>query len=254
MAFTGNKFEFRMLGASQSVAGPNIALNTIMAEELEQFADILEKSEDFGEDLQKLIRKTFSEHQHIIFNGNGYDEAWLQEAEKRGLCNLPSTAEALPAYLAPKNVELFTKHGIYTRQEMTARGEIHIEHYSTVIAIEVNTMADMIRHDILPAVSAWGDALCQRIYHKKSLNIPCHYEETTAAEVCALTDGLMAACDKLQADLAARPAGGTAAMRYSRDVLVPDMAEARRIADRLEVITDAKYWPFPTYSEMLYYL
>ena len=254
MAFNGNKFEFRMLGASQSVAGPNIALNTIMAEELEQFADILEKSENFQEDLQKLIRKTFSDHRHIIFNGNGYDEAWLQEAEKRGLCNLPSTPDALPAYLAPKNVELFTKHGIYTRQEMTARGEIHIEQYSTIISIEANTMVDMIRHDILPAVSAYAGDLCQRIQNKTACAMPCRYETSTAAEISRLTDDLQTACEKLAADIALRPAEPRAAMLYCRDVLVADMESARKLADRLEVITDGKYWPFPTYSEMLYYL
>jgi len=254
MAFTGNKFEFRMLGASQSVAGPNIALNTIMAEELEQFADILEQSENFQEDLQKLIRKTFSDHQHIIFNGNGYDEAWLREAEKRGLCNLPATPDALPAYLAPKNVELFTRHGIYTKQEMTARGEIHIENYSTVITIEANTMVDMIRHDILPAVSAYAGDLCQRIRNKTACAMPCRYETSTAAELCRLTDDLQTACEKLAADAARRPTEPRAAMHYCRDVLVADMAAARQIADRLEVITDGKYWPFPTYSEMLYYL
>ena len=132
MAFTGNKFEFRMLGSSQSISGPNIALNTIMAEELKQFADELEKSKDFQADLSKLIKKTFTEHQRIIFNGNGYDDAWIKEAEKRGLCNLTSTADALPAYTAKKNVDLFVKHGIYTKEEINARAEIHIENYSTV--------------------------------------------------------------------------------------------------------------------------
>ena len=254
MAFTGNKFEFRMLGASQSIAGPNIALNTIMAEELQQFADILEKSDNFQEDLQKLIRKTFFEHQRVIFNGNGYEGAWLEEAEKRGLFNLPSTAEALPAYLAPKNVELFTSHGIYTKQEMTARGEIHIQNYSTIISIEANTMVDMIRHDILPAASAFAGDLCERIRHKNACAMPCRYETTTAAEVCQLTDELQMVCERLSEHAARRPAEPWAAMHYCRDVLVADMDEARKLADRLEVITDAKYWPFPTYSEMLYYL
>jgi glutamine synthetase len=225
-----------------------------MAEELEQFADILEKSENFQEDLQKLIRKTFSDHQHIIFNGNGYDEAWLQEAEKRGLCNLPSTPDALPAYLAPKNVELFTKHGIYTKQEMTARGEIHIEHYSTIISIEANTMVDMIRHEILPAVSAYAGDLCQRIRNKTACAMPCRYETSTAAEISRLTDDLQAACEKLAEDTARRPADPRASMHYCHDVLVSDMEAARKLADRLEIITDGKYWPFPTYSEMLYYL
>ena len=160
MAFTGNKFEFRMLGSSQSISGPNITLNTIMAEELEQFADELEVSRDFQADLEKLIRRVFTEHQRIIFNGNGYDEAWLEEAGKRGLSNLTSTADALPMYTAPKNVDLFVKHGIYTKEEIEARAEIHIENYSTVICIEARTMTDMIRRQILPAVSAFAGDLC----------------------------------------------------------------------------------------------
>ena len=146
MAFTGNKFEFRMPGSSLSVSGPNIALNTIMAEELEQFADELEKAEDFQSALHQLVKRTLTEHQRIIFNGNGYDDAWLQEAERRGLSNLKSTADALPAYIAPKNIQLFVKHGIYTEAEVRARYEIHVENYSTVISIEAKTMIDMIRH------------------------------------------------------------------------------------------------------------
>ena len=154
MAFTGNKFEFRMLGSSQSISGPNIALNTIMAEELQQFADQLEKSKNFQSDLEKLIKKVFTDHQRIIFNGNGYDDAWIAEAEKRGLSNLKSAADALPVYTAKKNVDLFVKHGIYTKEEINARAAIHIEIYPTVLTIEARTMADMLRRQILPAVSA----------------------------------------------------------------------------------------------------
>ena len=144
MAFTGNKFEFRMLGSSQSISGPNIALNTIMAEELQQFADQLEKSKNFQSDLEKLIKKVFTDHQRIIFNGNGYDDAWIAEAEKRGLSNLKSAADALPVYTAKKNVDLFVKHGIYTKEEINARAEIHIENYTTVLTIEARTMADKL--------------------------------------------------------------------------------------------------------------
>ena len=150
MAFTGNKFEFRMLGSSQSISGPNIALNTIMAEELQQFADQLEKSKNFQSDLEKLIKKVFTDHQRIIFNGNGYDDAWIAEAEKRGLSNLKSAADALPVYTAKKNVDLFVKHGIYTPDEVQARYEIHAENYAAVTSIEAKTMADMIRRQILP--------------------------------------------------------------------------------------------------------
>ena len=252
MAFTGNKFEFRMLGSSQSISGPNITLNTIMAEELEQFADELEVSRDFQADLEKLIRRVFTEHQRIIFNGNGYDEAWLEEAGKRGLSNLTSTADALPMYTAPKNVDLFVKHGIYTKEEIEARAEIHIENYSTVICIEARTMTDMIRRQILPAVSAFAGDLCSRAGTKKDLGACCQYEVSTACQVGSLTDALMAASDKLEMDLSAIPADAAEAMRYSHDVLIPDMDTARRAADQLETLTSSDRWPFPTYSDLLF--
>ena len=252
MAFTGNKFEFRMLGASQSISGPNIALNTIMAEELKQFADELEASRDFQADLPKLIRRVFTEHQRIIFNGNGYDEAWLEEAGKRGLSNLTSTADALPMYTAPKNVDLFVKHGIYTKEEIEARAEIHIENYSTVICIEARTMTDMIRRQILPAVSAFAGDLCSRAGTKKDLGACCQYEVSTACQIGSLTDALMAASDKLEMDLSAIPADAAEAMRYSHDVLIPDMDTARRAADQLETLTGSDRWPFPTYSDLLF--
>ena len=254
MAFTGNKFEFRMLGSSQSISGPNIALNTIMAEELNQFADELEKSADFQSDLQKLIKKTFTEHQRIIFNGNGYDDAWIAEAEKRGLCNLKSTADALPAYIAPKNVELFVKHGIYTKEEIEARYEIHVENYSTVLTIEANTMVDMIKHDILPAVSGYATDLCERADSKAACGVACKFEKETAAKVAQLTDDLMDACAKLDGDIAAIPADSEAAIKFCHDVIVPDMAAAREIADKLETLTASEYWPFPVYSDMLFYV
>ena len=252
MAFTGNKFEFRMLGSSQSISGPNITLNTIMAEELEQFADELEVSRDFQADLEKLIRRVFTEHQRIIFNGNGYDEAWLKEAGKRGLSNLTSTADALPMYTAPKNVDLFVKHGIYTKEEIEARAEIHIENYSTVICIEARTMTDMIRRQILPAVSAFAGDLCSRAGTKKDLGACCQYEVSTACQIGSLTDALMAASDKLETDLSAIPADAAEAMRYSHDVLIPDMDTARRAADQLETLTGSDRWPFPTYSDLLF--
>ena len=252
MAFTGNKFEFRMLGSSKSISGPNITLNTIMAEELEQFADELEVSRDFQADLEKLIRRVFTEHQRIIFNGNGYDEAWLEEAGKRGLSNLTSTADALPMYTAPKNVDLFVKHGIYTKEEIEARAEIHIENYSTVICIEARTMTDMIRRQILPAVSAFAGDLCSRAGTKKDLGACCQYEVSTACQIGSLTDALMAASDKLETDLSAIPADAAEAMRYSHDVLIPDMDTARRAADQLETLTSSDRWPFPTYSDLLF--
>nr|WP_325222490.1 glutamine synthetase III [uncultured Oscillibacter sp.] len=252
MAFTGNKFEFRMLGSSQSISGPNIALNTIMAEELKQFADELEPSADFQADLQKLIRRVFTEHQRIIFNGNGYDDTWIAEAEKRGLSNLKSTADALPAYIAPKNIDLFVKHGIYTEEEVRARYEIHVENYRTVLSIEASTMIDMIRHEILPAVSKYAADLCARAERKKSLGIPCAYETNTALGIAEITDNLMEECRVLASDLEDMPAGPEEAMRYCHDTLISDMGEARASADALEVLTASEYWPMPVYSELLF--
>ena len=253
MAFTGNKFEFRALGSSQSISGPNIALNTIMAEELEQFADELEGSQDFQADLAALIRRVLTEHQRIIFNGNGYTEDWIAEAEKRGLCNFPSTAEALPAYIAQKNVDLFVKHGIYTPDEVQARYEIHAENYAAVTSIEAKTMADMIRRQILPAVSAFGAELCERMGKKQQMNLSCGYETETAKAVSALTEELYAACGQLEADIAGIPADATKAMGYCHKNLVPGMAKARKAADELEALLPKEAWPFPVYGDILFY-
>lgn len=252
MAFTGNKFEFRMLGSSQSISGPNIALNTIMAEELKQFADELESSADFQADLQKLIRRVFTEHQRIIFNGNGYDGNWIAEAERRGLANLKSTADALPAYVQQKNIDLFVKHGIYTEEEVRARYEIHVENYRTVLTIEASTMIDMIRHEILPAVSKYAADLCARAERKKSLGIPCAYEINTALGIAEITDNLMEDCRVLASDLEDMPAGPEEAMRYCHDTLISDMGVARASVDALEVLTASEYWPMPVYSELLF--
>ncbi|MDY3282137.1 glutamine synthetase III family protein [Dysosmobacter sp.] len=254
IAFTGNKFEFRALGSSQSISGPNIALNTIMADALSQFADELEQSADFQSDLSGLIRRELTAHQRIIFNGNGYDESWPVEAQRRGLANLRSTADALPAYVAPKNVDLMVRHGIYTPHEIQARYEIHLENYRSVISIEAHTMADMIRREVLPAVSAYGAELCRRLEEKKSCGMANVYEQSTAQEVSRLTDGLLSACRKLEQDTGTIPATASEAVTYCRSVIVPDMKAARSFADRLEVLTDAKYWPFPVYSDMLFYV
>ena len=252
MAFTGNKFEFRMPGSSQSVSGPNIALNTIMAEELQQFADELEGSFDFQADLQKLIRRVLTEHQRVIFNGNGYTEDWLAEAKRRGLVNLPTAADALPMYNAKKNVDLFTKHGIYTEAEINARAEIHIENYRTVVSIEARTMANMIRHQILPAVSAYAGALCQRAAAMEPLGVSCKYESSTARELGKYTDLLMDQCAGLERILSKIPADAHEAMKFCQENLLPAMAKARESADHLEELTDSTFWPFPVYSDLLF--
>ena len=238
LAFTGNKFEFRMLGSSQSIAGPNIALNTIMAEELGKFADELEQAEDFEAALQKLVCRTFTEHQRIIFNGNGYSEEWTQEAARRGLSNYPSTAKCLPTYISQKNVELVTKHGIYTESEFRARYEIHLAAYRKMINIEAKTCVDMALHQILPAAMHYSRDLCKGILSKKELGLPCGAESSLARQLSDATDGLYKSCEQLQQDLNHIPGGNEATVTYCHDVIVADMEALRAQADILESLTD----------------
>ncbi|MCR5556152.1 MAG: glutamine synthetase type III, partial [Butyrivibrio sp.] len=252
MAFTGNKFEFRMLGSAQSISGPNIALNTIMAQELKEFADKLEKSKNFNADLQKLIKKTFTEHQRIIFNGNGYDESWVKEATKRGLSNLVSTADALPHYADKKAVDLYVGNGVYTAGEIEARALIHAETYGAKIAIEANTMLDMIRRQILPAVSSYAADLCDRMATLKAAGCVTAYETDTSKEVAVLTDALMKQCQKLAKDMSKVPADPWKAMEYYHKTIIADMDAARKSADALELLVDEQYWPFPVYSDLLF--
>ncbi len=252
MAFTGNKFEFRMLGSSQSISGPNIALNTIMAQELKEFADILEKSKNFNADLQKLIKKTFTEHQRIIFNGNGYDESWVKEATKRGLSNLISTADALPHYADKKAVDLYVSNGVYTEGELEARALIHADTYNAKIAIEANTMLDMIRRQILPAVSSYAADLCDRMATLKAAGCVTAYETDTSKEVAVLTDALMKQCQKLAKDMGKVPEDPWKALAYYHKTILADMDAARKSADALELLVDQQYWPFPVYSDLLF--
>ena len=243
MAFTGNKFEFRMPGSSLSIAGPNIVLNTVMAHELMLFADELEKADDFDECIAHLIRRELTAHRRIIFDGNGYDESWIAEARLRGLSNFSTAVDSLPSY---------TEHAIYTREEVDARYNIHVENYNATIEIEARTMIDMIRKDILPAVSEYGTALCKGYSKRKDLGLPYKYEENNARNNCMLSDCLHDACSKLEKDLRSVPAHPEKAMRYCHDVLVPDMNECRSYTDELETITERSAWPFPTYSDLLF--
>ena len=254
LAFTGNKFEFRMLGSSQSIAGPNIALNTIMAEELKWFADQLENSGNFEADLQRLICKVLTEHQRIIFNGNGYDESWVAEAEKRGLSNLRSTAECLPAYISQKNIDLVTRHGIFTEAEFRARYEIHQESYCKLIHIEAMTMIDMIRHQIIPAASAYAGSLCNTIHAKEAVPVSCRAEKNLAVKLSAATDSLYDNCQALKAALEQAPHSLDARVAYYHDIVIPTMNDARSDADLLEQLTNKSYWPYPTYSDLLFYV
>ena len=255
LAFTGNKFEFRMLGSSQSIASPNVVFNTIMAEELSRFADILERSENFHKDLQTLLHDTFKAHQRIIFNGNGYDDEWVREAERRGLSNLRDTVDCMPAYIDPKNVDLFTKHGILTQAEMHARYEIHLENYCKVTTIEANTMLDMVMREILPAVVKYTDELAVATFHKKEmLKAACTAETSLAQRISQLTDELYSLCSELKSALQIAPAvdGGIDAARYYRSEVVARQNKICDIVSELESCTSAVHWPYPTYANILF--
>lgn len=253
LAFTGNKFEFRMLGSSQSIADPNVVLNTIMAEELGKFADVLEKADNFHESLQKLVQDSLIQHQRILFNGNSYSQEWEIEAARRGLGNYKSTAQCLPNYINPKNLDLVTRHHIFTEEEYLARHSIHMDSYCKMVRIEAQTCADMILRQILPASMAYSKALCDGIITKKALSIPCQAEETLAQRLSAITDTVFASCEKLQHDLDRVPTGREQSVAYFHDVITADMDDLRCNADLLEQLTDKRYWPYPTYSDLLFY-
>ena len=256
VAFTGNKFEFRMPGSSQSIAGPVTVLNTIMAEELSQFYALLKEAPDFNKALHDLVRKAFIEHGRIIFNGNGYEEAWVEEAARRGLANLRSTADALPTYVLPKNVELMMKHGVYTKEEMLSRHEIHMEKYRKVIHIEAATMVDMVQHEILNAASEYESKLCETMLrkHEAAPELPCHVEKSLANSIGILNDKLLEQTVTLKTALETAPVGasGEEEMRYYHDVVAADMDAVRDTVDRLETLTAGKYWPYPTFYDLLF--
>ena len=253
VAFTGNKFEFRSLGSSQSIAGPNTILNTIMAEELEQFAEELEGVKDFSSALHELIKRVFTEHQRILFSGNGYDESWIAEAERRGLANLHNTAEALPAYILPKNIQLMTSHGVYSKSEMMARHEIHMEKYCKVIGIEAGTLVDMVQHSILGAASAYADKLCQSLAHKKAAGGASPPAPALAGTVSTLCDELMDRTLALKTALQSEPnAPQEELVRYYHDVVFNAMSRVREVVDQLEQLVDKSYWPFPNYTDLLF--
>ena len=256
LAFTGNKFEFRMLGSSQSIASPNVVLNTIMAEELSRFADILEKADNFQSTLQDLLQETFTAHQRIIFNGNGYDETWVAEASRRGLSNLRDTVDCMPAYIDKKNVDLFTKHAVLTETEMRARYEIHLENYCKISAIEANTLLDMAQRHILPAVSAYADRLAQTAFHKENVTpaLSARMENTMARRINDLGEQLFDACEALRSALHSAPAadGGIDAARYYRAEISTRTQQAGDLISRLETMVDANAWPYPTYADILF--
>ena len=255
-AFTGNKFEFRMPGSSASISGVNVVLNTAVAESLRQYADILEKADDFEAALHDLIKDVIHKHKRIIFNGNGYDESWVKEAEKRGLLNLRSTPDCVPYYLSEKNVELFTRHKVYTETELHARYEIKLDNYSKVLHIEAQTMLDMVWKDILPAASAYTKELAETVAAKKSIGggIDTSYEEKLAGHVSVLLASATKKAEALEyALMGVKDITDTLALaRYYRDTIFAAMNELRIIVDEMETHCAAKYWPYPSYGDILF--
>ena len=255
-AFTGNKFEFRMVGSSQSISGPNVVLNTAVAESLRQYADALEGAEDFEKALHDLIRDVIRRHKRIIFNGNGYDDAWIREAESRGLLNLRSTPDCVPYYLAPKNIELFARHKVYSETEIRARYEIKLDGYCKVLHIEALTMLDMVWKDILPAVSRYSKALADAAISKKALcsEIDCRFETEQAKKISSLTAAAVARAQDLEyAVMDVKNAGDSLAQaRCCRDEVFSAMNELRTVIDELESCTASSCWPFPSYGEILF--
>ena len=255
-AFTGNKFEFRMLGSADSIACANIMLNTAVAESLRLFADELEAAEDFNTTLHNLIKRTIKEHKRIIFNGNGYDDAWIAEAEARGLLNLKATPDCLPYYSHEKNLKLFATHKIYSETEVRSRRDIMLGNYCKIINIEGLTMVDMVKKDILPAVSAYVKELAETGNAKKTFcpGVDCSYEETLVfrlSELCGVVcKQVMTLSDKL-AD-AKKSTDVLSAANYFKDVIIPEMNAIRSNVDEMETITDAKYWPYPSYGDLLF--
>ena len=254
-AFTGNKFEFRMLGSSSSVSCTNVVLNTAVAEELKQFADELEGAANFEEALHELIKKTVTDHKRIIFNGNGYDDAWIAEAEKRGLLNLRSTPECLPYSLHEKNMKLFISHKVYSETEMRARYEILSENYCKIINIEALTMIDMAKKDILPAVSKYSHELSDTVIAKAACgDIESGYEKELLAKVSKLNTAAYKKTEKLeQAVLKAKEISETQELSmYYKDAVFAAMSELRITVDELETVVPADIWPYPSYGDMLF--
>ena len=255
-AFTGNKFEFRMLGSAFSISGPNIVLNTIVAEELEQFADTIEKAADKDAAIKALIKETITAHKRIIFNGDGYTDAWVEEAKMRGLLNLKSTPEAIPCLLAKKNIDLFTKHNIFTEAEIHARTEILLENYAKTIRIEGLCLAEMIAKDLLPSASAAASDLAATIANKKmaGLDVEGTYELETIKKISALSTALcqkVAGLEKALAAAAAVEGGEEIANYYHENVFAP-MLDIRAAADELEPMISEKYLTYPTYGQLLF--
>ncbi len=254
-AFTGNKFEFRMLGSSNSISCANIHLNAAVAEVLRQFADKLEGAKDFNKALHDLIKKTIKEHKRIIFNGNGYDDAWVKEAEKRGLSNLRTTADCMPKICDKKNVEMLTSHGIFTEAEIYSRCDIMLENYVKSVNIEAQTMVDMACKEIIPAVAKFASDTASAVAVKKSVaKAACKYETKLVEELSVLIDEMDDATTKLEDTVAKLKTIGDIKKEseFVRDKMIPAMDKLRAAADKAETITAEDYYPFPAYDKLLF--
>ena len=256
-AFTGNKFEFRMLGSSNSIACANIMLNAAVAESLKIYADRLENADDFETALHEMIKKTIKDHKRIIFNGNGYDDEWIKEAtEKRGLLNLRTTPDAIPHLLDKKNVDMLTSHKVFSEAELKSRCEITLENYCKTVTIEANTMSQMAKKEILPAIEEYTAFIASAAGKKKALDaeVSCVYETGTVRKLSLLSGQIFEKCDELDKVLCKLSDSENVEQEgyMIRDELLPKMSELRVACDEAEVITAEKYWPFPTYGELLF--
>ena len=255
-AFTGNKFEFRMVGSSQSISEANIILNTAVADVLRRYADELEGTADFESALHELIKRSIREHRRIIFNGNGYEEAWVREAARRGLCNYRSTPDCVPHLLDAKNAELFRRNRVFSETELRARCEIVLDHYAKEVRIEALTLLDMLRKDVLPAVSRFTGTLSATAHEKKKLcgESACRYEKTAAAELSARAAKLWDGAEKLEKAVRRIDDGRLStefAVEICRGEILPEMETLREISDGAELIMDRAAWPYPSYGEIL---
>ena len=255
-AFTGNKFEFRMLGSSNSIACANMMLNAAVAESLRQYADRLEQAQDRVAEIHQILRDVIGQHQRILFDGNGYDESWIQEAKARGLLNLPTTADCMPCLLHKKNVEMLTRHGVFSFPEIKSRCEIMLDNYCKTVEIEANTMIHMTRQDILPAVQSYAAHVAQGISAKRAVlsTLPCTHEEKLLEQLCTLTDQIAQNMETLEA-LESRVEqldDVTQTSEAVRDQVLPAMEQLRQAVDQAETTTASEFWPYPSYGQLLF--
>ena len=253
-AFTGNKFEFRMLGSQASVADPNIVLNTIAAELFSEAVEVLSRAKDFDAECRKFTEKLLKRHYRIIFNYNGYGPDWEPEAERRGLLNSKTTADAVPEFFKQENIDVFVHQGVYTEKEVIARANIQLENYIKSIRIEALTMIEMARQDIYPAVNGYLAELCGSIEAKRAVSakLPVGEDTKLAEKLATMNDAMMAAVAKLERDLSEMPEGEQPASQKMAHVVLPDMEQVRSLADGMEKLCSSDYWPYPTYTDILY--